>query len=192
MGTYFPEMKKKHQGMLKDGVATWMPSYIAETYNLTNVIAILTGVAIPIFNIIAVTLATRLHIKVFKNPLICAGVFYLGSTISSFIMYVISGNIATFSVILGATITGCMHGINLMLVCMIPAYFKKRDNVSTVSGIINCASYIGTAISTYGVALLSEKMGWSFTLLSWVLTSLAGGILCFSISKVWVRFSKNI
>ena len=38
------------QGMLRDGVTTWMPSYISETYNLSNAIAILTGVVLPVFS----------------------------------------------------------------------------------------------------------------------------------------------
>ena len=35
-------------GMLRDGVTTWMPSYIAETYNLSNAVSILTGVVLPV------------------------------------------------------------------------------------------------------------------------------------------------
>ena len=36
------------QGMLRDGVTTWMPSYIAETYNLSNKVSILTGGILPV------------------------------------------------------------------------------------------------------------------------------------------------
>ena len=37
------------QGSLRDGVTTWMPTYIAETYNFSNSVSILTGVVLPIF-----------------------------------------------------------------------------------------------------------------------------------------------
>lgn len=167
------------QGMLKDGVTTWMPSYIADTYNLGNGIAILTGVVIPIFNIFAVSLATKIHITLFKNPCVCAGMFFILSTIASALMLIFSGSFASLSVILSAVITGCMHGINLMLVCIIPSYFKEKGNVSTVSGVINCASYIGTAISTYGVAAISQNFGWGFSIFSWSITALLGVILTF-------------
>ncbi len=46
------------QGMLKDRVTTWMPTYISETYNMSNLVAILSGVILPIFNIFAVSLGT--------------------------------------------------------------------------------------------------------------------------------------
>ena len=41
------------QGVLRDGVATWMPSYISETYHLGSKISILTGIVLPIFSIIS-------------------------------------------------------------------------------------------------------------------------------------------
>ena len=64
------------QGMLRDGVTTWMPSYISETYNISNRISILTGVVLPIFGIICIQFATKLYIKKFTNPMKCAGVFF--------------------------------------------------------------------------------------------------------------------
>ena len=78
-----------------------------------------------------------------------------------------------------------MHGVNLMFTCMLPPYFAKNIGVSTVSGIFNCCSYIGTAISTYGFAVLSKGMGWNFTLGSWLVISLVGGIICFVSIKLW-------
>ena len=44
------------QGMLRDGVTTWMPSLIGETYNLGSSIAILTSVVLPIFSILSFSL----------------------------------------------------------------------------------------------------------------------------------------
>ena len=45
------------QGMLRDGVTTWMPTYISETYNLSSVISILTGVILPLFSILSFQVA---------------------------------------------------------------------------------------------------------------------------------------
>jgi OPA family glycerol-3-phosphate transporter-like MFS transporter len=70
---------------------------------------------------------------------------------------------------------------------MIPQYFKKYGNVSTVSGIINACTYIGSAISTYSIALLSEKLGWTFTLKVWLIVALIGTILCFISAKSWEK-----
>lgn len=173
------------QGMLRDGVTTWMPSYISETYNLSSVISILTGVILPIFSIISFFAASKLYEKKFTNPLVCTGVIFALGTASALGLYVSNGNSAALSVVLSALLTGCMHGVNLILICMIPVYFKKYGNVSTVSGILNSCTYVGSAASTYGVALLSEIYGWKFTLLIWTLIALAGTIACFSVSGAW-------
>ena len=173
------------QGMLRDGVTTWMPSYLSETYRLSNRISILTGVVLPLFSIVCSQIATRLHMKKLTNPLTCAGVFFAAGACSALVLWLLAGQSAVFSVLLSATLTGCMHGVNLMLICMIPPYFKTYGTVSTVSGVINSCTYIGSALSTYGIAVLSKEIGWHYTVLVWFLVALAGTVLCVSCAKPW-------
>ena len=173
------------QGMLRDGVQTWMPSYIAETYNLSTAISILTGVVLPLFTILCLNFSTTLYRKVFTNPIMCAAVLFLFGTLSAFSIYALQGSGAVFSVAGAALLTGSMHGVNLMLICMVPAYFAKYGIASTASGVINACTYIGSAASTYGIAVLSEKMGWHFTVLMWVAIALLGGLICLITAKKW-------
>lgn len=173
------------QGMLRDGVTTWMPSYISETYHFSHAASILTGVLLPLFGIVCIQAASTLYIKKFTNPLTCAGVFFFLGTIASLALFWSTGKNAAFSVFFSALLTGCMHGINLILICMIPPFFKKQGNVSTVSGVLNSCTYIGSAASTYGIAVLSENRGWSFTLLVWTLLALAGALVCMACARPW-------
>lgn len=175
------------QGMLRDGITTWMPSYISETYNISNVISILTGVVLPLFSILCFNVTSALYRKKFTNPVFCAGVIFSIGAISALLLSFFSGKSASLSVILSAVLSGSMHGVNLLLICMIPPFFKKYGNVSTVSGIINACVYIGSAISTYSIALLSEKLGWSFTIFTWLACAVAGAFLCFICSKPWKK-----
>lgn len=175
------------QGMLKDGVTTWMPSYISETYNLSSAISILTGVCLPLFSIVCYNLSSRLYGTVFQNPITCAGAFFAVGTGSALGVYLLSGANAALSVLFSALLTGTMHGANLMLVAMVPARFKANGNISTISGVVNACTYIGSAISTYGIALVSEMAGWSTTLLLWIAIAGLGMLLCFAIVKPWKR-----
>lgn len=172
------------QGMLRDGVTTWMPSYINDTYNLGSVISILTGVVLPIFSIITFRIAGWLYKKI-TNPMMCAGVIFGVGMISALALYLFTGQNPIFSVLFSALLTGSMHGVNLILICMIPPFFNKYGNVSTVSGVLNSCTYIGSAISTYGVALLSERMGWGFTLLMWLAIAAAGTAVCLICVRPW-------
>lgn len=173
------------QGMLRDGVTTWMPSYISETYDLSNVISILTGVILPIFSILCFQVASRLYRKAFTNPLLCAGVIFGAGALSAFALFIFSGQNAAFSVVFSAILAGSMHGVNLILICMIPPFFKKYGNVSTVSGVLNSCTYIGSAVSTYGIALLSKKIGWSSTLFVWLLIAVMGTTICLLCARPW-------
>lgn len=166
------------QGMLRDGVTTWMPSYIAETYNISNVIAILSGVVLPVFGIICFKAAAVLYKKLFTNPLACAAAIFACGTGLALLLLLITGKSIGLSVLLCALLTGCMHGVNIILICMIPPFYKKYGNVATVSGVLNSCTYIGSAISSYAIAVLCGKAGWHTTLVVWLLTALLGTVMC--------------
>ena len=87
-----------------------------------------------------------------------------------------------------ALIIGSVHGINLMLVCYVPKRFKKYGNVSTLSGIINSFTYVGSAISTYGIAIVAENNGWNITILMWLIIAVVGSFCCLLAFNKWKKF----
>ena len=175
------------QGLVRDGSTTWMPTYIADTYQIGNAAAILTGVILPLFGLLCYQVTLRLYTTRFKNPIACTGVVFICGMIAAFGLFLFTGKNALLSVFFSALMTGSMHGTNMLLTCMVPPFFQKRGNISTVSGIINSTVYIGSAISTYGVALLSENFGWGATMLTWFLVTVAGCITCFISVKPWAK-----
>ncbi len=166
------------QGILRDGITTWMPTYISETFNLGSAISILTGIILPLFSIVCFKISSWLNRKVITNELTCAAVIFAAGAASALLLCMNSSFNAAISVALSAIITGAMHGVNLMLITMLPPYFAKYGKVSFVSGLLNSCTYVGSAISTYGVAVLSDKFGWGITTLSWGIVALAGTVLC--------------
>ena len=77
------------------------------------------------------------------------------------------------------------HGVNLILICMVPRYYKDSGCVSLVSGLLNSCTYVGSALSTYGIALLTEQIGWDSTILLWALIALGGALICFALIPAW-------
>ena len=76
-----------------------------------------------------------------------------------------------------------------MLITHVPKRFKKYGGISTISGLINSCTYIGAAISTYGIALLSESVGWRGTIGVWFIIATLGTACCFVATAPWKRFS---
>lgn len=170
------------QGILRDGVTTWMPSYISETFALDNKIAILTGVILPIFSVLVTQATALLYKKVVKNEMLLAGLIFALGCLASLLLYVTNGISPILAVALSAVLTGCMHGVNWVVTCMMPPKFGKYGKISFMSGLLNSGTYIGSSISVYGIALFSEKQGWHATLLVWVGVALAGTVLCLALS----------
>jgi len=173
------------QGMLRDGISTWMPSLIAESFQLDRTVSILTGVLLPVFAIGSLQVTNGIYRRKGIHPIACAALLFTAGAVFAILLWVFCGKSVVMSVILTALLTGCMHGVNLMLVSMLPRYFRRYGNTAMVSGVLNACTYVGSAVSTYGIALLSEKVGWRGTVFLWFLIALAGDVICLCCIRPW-------
>ncbi len=178
------------QGLLRDGVSQWLPSLIADSSGLSPSSAILSGVVLPIFTIICYNLSSMLEDKI-KNELVTSFVFFACAALCSGILIALLGTSPIVSVILLGIITGCMHGVNLMLISRVPKYFAKYGKISTVSGVVNAFTYVGSALSAYFVAVISGAKGWSFTIAVWLIIAALGAVICILTVKPWNKFRKS-
>ncbi len=175
------------QGCLRDGVTTWTPSYISETYHLGNEIAILTSVILPIFSMACHSFTGWLNKRFFPNILTCAGIMFAIGAIAASLLYFFTGASAVGSILAMAVLVGSMHGVNLILICMVPHYYKDTGCVSLVSGLLNSCTYVGSALSTYGIALLTENIGWGSTIVLWGIIASLGALICMLLIPVWKK-----
>ena len=179
------------QGMLRDGVTNWMPSFLLETFGLSEENSIVSTVILAIFTMISYSAFRALQKRFFKNEVTCAASIFGGSAIICAILFVVNlfapKAALVPSLILMALTVAAMHGINLMLISIVPRRFVVFGKVSTYSGILNASTYVGAALSTYGFAALAETFDWNFTILSWVVISLIGAVVCFFGARIWQK-----
>ena len=182
------------QGAVKDGVDTWMPSFVSENFSLSTKISILSGVILPIFAIICVKIADVIFAKWLKNELLCSGFFFALMTLSSVGLFVITktgigGVIAIVLTLLCFTVlSGSTHGVNLMQTAMIPKRYKDTGYVSFISGIINFMVYVGSSLSTYGFAKIADVYGWAGTIILWIAIALLGALTSVGFILPWKKF----
>ena len=138
------------QGILRDGITTWMPSYVSDTFHLDSSISILTGVVLPVFSIICLELVSVLNRKMIQNELICAATVFFAGFCGALLLAFLPSFGVGLSISLAIDIRIGMYGVNVILVSMIPPYFKNSGNVSAVSGLLNACTYVGSALSSYG------------------------------------------
>ena len=172
------------QGALRDGVTNWTPTYITKTFGVNAEFAILSTVILPIFSILCFQLSSQIYRRKINNPLSCAGLFFGVGFASATILTLLYKTSMPLSVVLAAILCGCMHGVNLMLVCMVPSHYEKYGKISFVSGLINSFTYVGSAISTFGIAAIAEKTGnWQLIIGIWAGISLLGMIITLFFAK---------
>ncbi len=179
------------QGALRDGVTNWTPSYISETFNLESSVSILSSVVLPIFSILSFSVTSFINRKLIKNEVVCAGVIFAIGALSAAFLILLGDKSAVLSLVLLALLVGCMHGVNLILVCMVPAKFARFGKVSFISGLINSSTYLGAAISTYGIAVFTDVFGWTKTIILWSVVAGVGAIICIALGKKWTKFKRS-
>jgi OPA family glycerol-3-phosphate transporter-like MFS transporter len=182
------------QGALRDGVTNWTPSILSQTYGLPEESAIFYTVVPSILSMISFYVFDILYRRVFKSEIVCASVIFIFSAICSFILYV--SNIFFPSVIVAvisvSLIIACMHGVNFMLITVVPKRFIRFGKVSTFSGLLNAWTYVGASIATPGFALLKEASAgsWNTGILVWGIISMLGSAVCIASFPLWRKFCK--
>ncbi len=177
------------QGMIRDGVTSWMPTYLSENFGMTNDKSIFLTISLALVSMVSFLIAGGIYRRFFKNEVTCATVIYGFSALCSltlFLLFDVGGPIV--AVVMMALITGAMHGVNLMLISHVPKRFRKYGNISTMSGLVNSFTYVGAAIATYGVAKLSELYGWRITVAIWLAVMVLGTLLCLLAVPKWKKF----
>lgn len=164
------------QGIMRDGVTTWMPVYINDVYQLGESISILSTAILPVLSILSLTASSWIHGKAgdeFRGSVVIWGI----ACVCVLPLIFLYSSQAVLSIVLMAVMTGCMHGVNLMLICVYPARFADTPYMSTVSGVLNAFTYVGASLSNYGFAALSEHFGWGVTIVFWAVVIVAGLLL---------------
>ena len=178
------------QGMLRDGVTNWMPSFLLESFGLSEENAILLAVIPAIFSIFCFSLSDLVYRRLLRHETVCAAAFFLVSVTASLILLLCIklGGSVILSALMMALVIGCMHGVNLLLISFVPRHFSSFGIVSGLSGLLNSCTYVGASISTYGFAALADSKGWGVTILGWAILSMLGVAVCLFASRSWSRF----
>ncbi len=175
------------QGSLRDGITTWMPVYITETFGMPSSAAILLTAVLPAVSIPGISLASWIfHRK--KNELTISASFFAAGAAASLLLCGVFRSGPAVSAVLMTLTTGCMYGVNFLLISQAPVRFARFGKVSTVSGLLNAATYVGSACSAWLFGYLAEKSGWGTVMAFWAAAASCGGMICFLFRKKWVKF----
>ena len=179
------------QGTLRDGITTWMPTYLADTYHMENGKSILTGVLLPLFGMVCYQIVLWMNRKLVKNELQCAAIIFGVGLVSLLALRLLHAHSFALSVLILAFAVASMHGVNLIMTCMTPKYLAGSGKISMISGLLNACTYIGSALSMYGVALIADRFGWTVTESLWCAVALLGTLCAAACVPKWGKLRKG-
>ena len=179
------------QGTLRDGITTWMPTYLADTYHMESGKSILTGVLLPLFGMVCYQIVLWMNRKLVKNELQCAAIIFGMGLVSLLALRLLHAHSFALSVLILAFAVASMHGVNLIMTCMTPKYLAGSGKISMISGLLNACTYIGSALSMYGVALIADRFGWTVTESLWCAVALRGTLCAAACVPKWGKLRKG-
>ena len=165
------------QGLLRDGITTWMPTYMAEGFGFGSGSAILTGVVLPIASITVSFFTASIYRKILKNEAKCTSLFFSICTICCLVLCLAGTKNPVLSTVMLMVASATTHAINFMYTSISVAKFERFNKTSFVTGAINSSVYIGSAISTYGIAAITVNFGWSGTMVTWLCCAAIGLVI---------------
>ena len=175
------------QGVLRDGIQTWLPSLVNEKLGLSASSSILSTAILPILSIVSVISANMVYHKT-NNEMKAASMMF-GVSFAATVPLALGLKMpAVVTIVLASLVAGCMHGVNHTLVSLLPKNFAKYGMLATFSGINNSFTYVGASISSYGFAALSDGIGWNAVLISCCASAGLGTLTCLLKIKSWTKF----
>ena len=177
-------------GMLKDGVNTWVPSLLRDSFRTTDAFSTMLAIAIPIAGVVGILLANFLlgRKRLGGNHSVIGIILMLAAAVPAAVLIRAEAIPLPAGVACLCLVSLLMESFCHVFSVMMPTEFAKYGRASTVSGIFNSLIYVGSAVSTYTFGAVAERIGWSGTAVIWLSLSLiSAAVLAFAV-KPWSRF----
>ena len=197
-------------GILKDGLESWVPTYISDLFNETESAASLISIMLPVVSLSGVFLATWVCRRFCKsNEMLASGYLFAGAAVLMLSVLILtifssgSGEAAEGSSVVTMLVTvflismviAIMLGINNLYLTFIPLSFGKIGKASSVTGFLNSVSYGAAALSGVVSGFLLKNVGWTAAIAMFTGSAVLGAVAGFSGSSTWgrvkERFSKG-
>ena len=179
------------QGVLKDCMSTWVPTFIEDMFNMGSVISILTGAFLPIFGFFGPIFTNKLMMKT-RDELSSLFILFLISS-GCLAMLALYGRFSiAISIVALALTYACSLGQNMILIGTLPMYFSKLGKVSTITGTMNALCYVTTAAVSWIVGVLVDRTGWTIVMAGWFVLSALAAVGTLFAKRRWNKFRRNL
>ena len=176
--------------LIKDGLGTWVPSILKENYGIQDSLSIILTLALPIVAILGNALAVMLYEKLRDFVYDCALCFSLSAIFIVIVINSFSLDGWWLLLLCFTVVTLLVSACNSIITSVFPLFMKGKVNSGLIAGVLNGFCYVGSTLSTYGLAMIADKSGWMAvfeTLLYACVAVMVAGVVYFVIKKLVLR-----
>ena len=146
--------------LVKDGLTTWVPMILKETYILPDYISILLTMILPILAIFGTGVAITLHKKIKDFVGLSSLMFFAAALLIGLVIVCLPTGLVPITLGSFGLVSCLMAGVNNIVTSMAPLYWKEKVNSGLLAGILDGFCYLGSTLSAYGLGFVAEKGGW--------------------------------
>lgn len=179
-------------GMLRDGIQAWVPTFMAENFRFGASVSTAMAVLLPLVNITGVFLTKFISRRWIRNELNGTAAFFAVDLLALAALAALCRTSAAGSLIMMMLASTCMIGANVMLINIMPIHFGAIGRASTVTGVLNCSAYIGSALSSYGIGKVADLFGWQAAVCVWLGFSAVSLVTALLGARRWGRYRRQI
>lgn len=174
--------------LIKDGVTTWMPSYLVENYDMPTNFSILVTLIIPLLGVFASILAKWLMKKtdcVFRATLVA--LLPVLVILPAILLWRVP---LPAAILLLAALVTMMHVINTFYTAILPLDSKDSIDSGKAAGILNGFAYVGSVLSTTLLGGVVDGSGWQ-TFIAVLLAGSALAALCSILARMLFQHQRK-
>ncbi len=147
--------------LINDGLKTWIPSILNESYDLGGSLSIVLSLALPLVTIFSNVFAVNLHKKIPNFVLQCMAAFGVGGAVLAVVIASLSLNQFVLTLVCFAIVCFFIASCNSLITSIFPLFMKDKLNSGMIAGLLNGFCYVGSTISSYGLGLVADLWGWT-------------------------------
>ena len=179
------------QGILKDCMSTWVPTFISDMFKMSPVVSILTGTLLPVLGLFGPYLANYIMART-RDELSSLFILFIISSVALSLLALFGRFSIVVSIVALAVTYACSLGRNMFIVGTIPMYFHNVGKVSMITGTLNAVANLSTAVLSWITGALVDTSGWGIVMTLWLILSCVAAVSVIFAKRRWNKFRRNL
>lgn len=175
--------------LVKDGLTTWVPMILKETYALPDFVSILLTIALPLLAVCGIWVVLFMRKRIADFVVLAAILFGAATLFIGIVILCLPTGLFVVTVGSFGVVACLMSGVNNIVTSMAPLYWKDKLNSGRLAGILNGFCYLGSSLSSYGLGVVADIGGWDSVF--WLLFGLCLASVCIGVCYSMIKMVRR-